>query len=325
MSCDCDTGKIRITIVGAAGRVGQPLSLLLKRSKKIPELVLFDITDTEQMAMDLSVIDSPTRVFHYSGKKNAKEALKDATIIILLASARLESNITREAFFDANAKIAKEIAETMAEVAPKAILLVFSNPVNSLVPLVSEVMKKAGKLDTRKILGVSTLDLVRASNFVAEAKGLNPEEVKVPVVGGHSSATMVPLLSQTKPSLKFTDEELETITKRIINAGPEVVRAHDGTRSATLSSAHAINRLVSCLIDALSGKANVVEYAIVRSGVCEAKYCGSALLLGKQGFDSVLDFGPVTEREQKMIDRMIPAMKDEIKKGEDFILKGKRG
>ena len=79
-------------------------------------------------------------------------------------------------------------------------IAIISNPVNSTVPITAEVMKAAGVYDKRKVLGVTTLDVVRANTFVAEAKGLAVQDVDVPVVGGHAGITILPLLSQVSCS-----------------------------------------------------------------------------------------------------------------------------
>ena len=73
---------------------------------------------------------------------------------------------------------------------------VISNPVNSTVPIAAEVFKAAGTYDPAKLFGVTTLDVVRANTFIAEAKKLDVEEVDVPVIGGHAGITILPLLSQ---------------------------------------------------------------------------------------------------------------------------------
>ena len=78
----------------------------------------------------------------------------------------------------------------------QAVLNIISNPVNSTVPIAAEVLKAAGVYDKKKLLGVTTLDVVRANTFVAEAKGLDLKDVDVPVVGGHAGTTILPLLSQ---------------------------------------------------------------------------------------------------------------------------------
>jgi len=80
----------------------------------------------------------------------------------------------------------------------QAIINIISNPVNSTVPITAEVLKAAGVYDPAKLMGVTTLDVVRANTFVAEAKGLPVADVDVPVVGGHAGVTILPLLSQAR-------------------------------------------------------------------------------------------------------------------------------
>lgn len=86
---------------------------------------------------------------------------------------------------------------------------------NSTVPIASEVFQKAGVYDPNRIFGVTTLDIVRANAFIGEAKGLNPTQVNVPVIGGHSGVTIIPLISQCKPSVDFPKDQLKALTERI--------------------------------------------------------------------------------------------------------------
>lgn len=83
---------------------------------------------------------------------------------------------------------------------------------------------QAGVYDPKRVFGVSTLDVVRANAFVAEAKGLNPQDVNVPVIGGHSGVTIIPLISQATPSVSFPADQLKALTERIQEAGTEVNR-----------------------------------------------------------------------------------------------------
>jgi lactate/malate dehydrogenase, alpha/beta C-terminal domain len=80
----------------------------------------------------------------------------------------------------------------------QAVLNIISNPVNSTVPIAAEVLKSYGVYDPRKVLGVTTLDVVRSNTFVAEAKSLDVKYVDVPVIGGHAGVTILPLLSQAR-------------------------------------------------------------------------------------------------------------------------------
>jgi len=81
--------------------------------------------------------------------------------------------MTRDDLFNTNASIVRDLIAAMAEVAPKALVGIISNPVNSTVPIASEVLQKAGAYDPNRVFGVTTLDIVRANTFIAEAKVLN--------------------------------------------------------------------------------------------------------------------------------------------------------
>jgi malate dehydrogenase len=153
--------------------------------------------------------------------------------------------MTRDDLFNINAGIVKGLIEVAAEVAPKAFILVISNPVNSTVPISAEVLKGKGVFDPQRLFGVTTLDIVRAETFVADATGrANPYELTVPVVGGHSGDTIVPLFSKVTPSVTIPDDKYDALVNRVQYGGDEVVKAKDGLGSATLSMAYAGYRYV---------------------------------------------------------------------------------
>lgn len=142
--------------------------------------------------------------------------------------------------FKINAGIVRDLAKGIATSCPNAFILVISNPVNSTVPIVAEVLKAKNVFNPKKLFGVTTLDVVRASTFTSEvASGVTPTELFVPVVGGHSGKTIIPLFSQAKPAVKVEGEKLEALTTRVQFGGDEVVKAKDGAGSATLSMAYA--------------------------------------------------------------------------------------
>lgn len=78
--------------------------------------------------------------------------------------------MTRDDLFNTNASIVRDLAQGIAEVCPKAFVAIISNPVNSTVPIASEVLQKAGVYDPNRIFGVTTLDIVRSNAFIGEAK-----------------------------------------------------------------------------------------------------------------------------------------------------------
>lgn len=148
--------------------------------------------------------------------------------------------MTRDDLFNINAGIVKGLIEAIAEVAPKAFILIISNPVNSTVPVAAETLKAKGVFDAQRLFGVTTLDIVRAETFVAEIVGKHdPQELTIPVIGGHSGETIVPLFSQAKPKVDIPEDKLSALVNRVQFGGDEVVKAKDGAGSATLSMAYA--------------------------------------------------------------------------------------
>lgn len=172
--------------------------------------------------------------------------------------------MTRDDLFKINAGIVKDLVVAIAKYAPKAIIAIISNPVNSTVPIAAEVLKAAGVFDPKKLFGVTTLDVVRAETFVAGITGeKDPRKLTIPVVGGHSGNTIVPLFSQAKPSVSIPSDKLDALVNRVQFGGDEVVKAKDGLGSATLSMAYAGFRFTEALLKAKKGEKGIVEPTFV--------------------------------------------------------------
>jgi malate dehydrogenase len=123
--------------------------------------------------------------------------------------------MTRDDLFKVNAGIVQTLINGVAQFSPQAFVLIISNPVNSTVPIAAEVLKGAGKYDPRRVFGVTTLDVVRAETFVQEYSGeKNPSAIKLPVVGGHSGETIVPLFSQASPKLDIPADRYDALVNR---------------------------------------------------------------------------------------------------------------
>lgn len=308
----------KVAVLGAAGGIGQPLSLLLKMSPMIDQLALYDIVNTPGVAADLSHIESTAKITSQQGMDHIADALKDCDIVSIPAGLPRKPGMTRDDLFNTNAGIVKTLAEACAKYCPNAIISIISNPVNSTVPIACDVFKKAGVFDSSRIFGVTTLDIVRSNTFVAELKDLDVSKVKVPVIGGHSGITILPLLSQMQPKTSFTQDEVESLTDRIQNAGTEVVNAKAGAGSATLSMAYAGARFVFSLLKALRGDSGIVECAFVPSDLTPAAYFSTPLELGKNGLVKTLGLGELSDFEKKKLEELLPELQTNIKKGEDF-------
>ena len=167
---------------------------------------------------------------------------------------------------------------------------------------------------------MTTLDVVRASRFISTLKGTDPANENVTVVGGHSGATIVPLLSQSGYELK--DKKLDDYVHRVQFGGDEVVQAKDGAGSATLSMAMAGARFTESLLKASQGQRGVVEPTFVDSPLFKDQgvdFFASNVELGPNGVEKIHPIGKITEYEQKLLDVAISDLAKNIAKGVDFV------
>ncbi|CAO2826794.1 unnamed protein product [Amaranthus hypochondriacus] len=307
----------KVAILGAAGGIGQPLSLLIKMSPLVSDIHLYDIANIKGITEDLSHCNTPARVLGFSGTSELPNALKGVDVAVIPAGVPRKPGMTRDDLFSTNAIIVKSLIEAVADNCPQAFIHIITNPVNSMVPIAAEVLKQKGVYNAKKLFGVTTLDVVRANTFVAQKKRFKLIDVDVPVVGGHAGNTILPLLSKTRPSVSFTDEEVEELTLKIQNAGTQVVEAKAGEGSATLSMAYAAARFVESSLRALDGDADVYECAYVESTLTELPFFASRVKLGKNGVEAFIssDLQRLSEYEAKALEALKTELKASIDKG----------
>ncbi|XP_069136333.1 malate dehydrogenase, mitochondrial-like [Argopecten irradians] len=310
----------KVAVLGASGGIGQPLSLLLKTSPAITQLSLYDIAHTPGVAADLSHIETPAKVSGHMGPDELDACLEGADLVLIPAGVPRKPGMTRDDLFNTNASIVLNLAKACAKKCPQAMVGIITNPVNSTVPIAAEVYKREGVQGWEKrLFGVTTLDAVRANTFIAEARGLEVAHMSVPVIGGHSGVTIIPLISQATPAVSFPPEERKALTVRIQNAGTEVVEAKAGAGSATLSMAFAAARFAGKVLEALAGGEGQVECAFVKSNETDSSYFATPILLGKNGVEANLGVGKMIEYEIQLVSEAKEELQANIKKGEDFV------
>ena len=163
------------------------------------------------------------------------------------------------------------------------------------------------------------------------------------VVGGHSGATIVPLLSQGSYGKAITGEKYEQLVHRIQFGGDEVVKAKDGAGSATLSMAYAGAKFTDSLLRGLNGQKDVITPSFVKSPLFEDQgvdFFSSNVELGVSAFrhlslyfflliiflfmqpngvEKIYPIGELSAEEQKLLDACIPDLKKNIEKGKKFV------
>merc|ERR1712061_136879 len=305
----------KCSVLGAAGGIGQPLSLLMKLNPRVTALTCFDVVPvTPGVAADLSHICTGAKCTGFVGD-DLKKSLDGCEVVVIPAGVPRKPGMTRDDLFNINAGIVKTLVNGCAEACPKAAILIISNPVNSTVPIAASILKQKGVYNPKKLFGVTTLDVCRAKTFVAAAKGNDVLKTNVPGIGGHAGTTIVPLLSQAEPKVTFTDEERDALTHRIMFGGDEVVKAKAGGGSA-LSMAFAGAEFADKVMAAMSGEKGVTECTFVEADkIAGATFFSLPVTLGKDGVDVINHYGTVTAHEQKLIDDMLPDLIAQAEKG----------
>ncbi|RAR08285.1 malate dehydrogenase [Stemphylium lycopersici] len=318
---------VKVAVLGASGQIGQPLSLLLKSSPLVTELRLYDVVHSVGVATDLNHIDTPAKVSGYLPADNGLEkTLTGAQMVVIPAGIARKPGMTRDDLFQTNANVIAELLSGVSKHCPTAFIAIITNPVNSTVPIAVEVLKKAGVFNPRKVFGVTTLDVVRASTFVAHTLNeSDPRRFKVPVVGGHSGATILPLFSQSQPAVDLTKEQLDAITHRVQFGGDEIVKSKAGAGSATTCMAYAGFRFANAIMKAMNGERGIVEPAYVYlPGLPEGEemakllsidYFAVPIEFDTEGATKVHPIGQLSAYEQDLLGVAVEELKGNIAKG----------
>ncbi|XP_030380802.1 malate dehydrogenase, mitochondrial-like [Scaptodrosophila lebanonensis] len=305
----------KVTVVGAAGGVGQPLCMLLRLNKLITELVMHDLKECKGVATDISHICTQQDVKSYAGAANLGKAIKCADIVILPAGLPRKPGMQRDQLFDANATVVAKVTQAVAANAPSALFAIITNPVNSLVPMAAEILKQEQAYDPNRLFGVTTLDVVRTEKFVSDYLNVQPQKVKIPVIGGHSGITILPVFSQCKPVFTGEPDCIAAMKKRIQNAGNEVVKAKAGKGSATLSMAFAAARLMNAMLLGLKGEKGPPECVFVESKVTECPFFATPIEFGPKGIAQNLGLPELDDTEKEDLKKLIPELKIAIDAG----------
>merc|ERR1712193_159150 len=172
----------KVAVLGAAGGIGQPLALLLKCNTSVTGVNVYDVAPvTPGVGADLSHIDTRANVESFVGD-DLEAAVAGCDVVLIPAGVPRKPGMTRDDLFNTNATIVANLTRACARAAPNAVVGIISNPVNSTVPIACEIYKKEG-VASDKVYGVTTLDIVRANEFVAARfadsviRAMNGEEV----------------------------------------------------------------------------------------------------------------------------------------------------
>ena len=209
---------MKITVVGA-GAVGATCADNIARRELAEELILLDIKEgfAEGKSIDMmqtaALLGFDTKI---KGVTNDYAATADSNVVVITSGLPRKPGMTREELIGTNANIVKSVAENILKYSPNTIIIVVSNPMDTMNYL---TLKTSG-LPKNRILGMGgALDSARFKFYLSQELGCSPADLNAVVVGGHGDTTMIPLIKHATwnsiPVTQFLSQEQQ---EKIVSA-----------------------------------------------------------------------------------------------------------
>lgn len=184
--------KTKITVVGA-GNVGATCANVMAARELADEIVLLDIKEglAEGKALDMmqtsTLLEFDTRV---TGSSNDYSKTANSDVVVITSGIPRKPGMTREELIGINAGIVKEVSQNILKHSPNAILVIISNPMDTMTYLAL----KATGLPKNRVIGMGgILDSSRFRCYLSQALNVPATDVEGVVIGGHGDTTMIPL------------------------------------------------------------------------------------------------------------------------------------
>src|SRR5690606_21773706 len=184
---------MKITVIGA-GAVGATAADNITRKELAEEVILLDIKEgvAEGRAQDISqtaaLLGFDTKI---TGVTNDYEKTAGSSVAVITSGIPRKPGMTREELIGTNANIVKSVAENLLKYSPEVIILVVSNPMDTMTYLTL----KATGLPKIRVIGMGgALDSSRFKYQISQHTGASPSDLNAIVIGGHGDTTMIPLI-----------------------------------------------------------------------------------------------------------------------------------
>ena len=303
-------GRPKITIAGA-GNVGATTAHWCA-SKELGDIVLLDIIEGIPQGKGLDLYQAgPVEGFdcRITGT-NDFGPTEGSDVAVITAGIARKPGMSREDLLATNAKIVGDVAGEIAQRSPECILVVVSNPLDTM----AWVAKEVSGFPKHRVVGMAgILDTARYRTFIAEAADVSVEDVMALVLGGHGDA-MVPLVSYTSiggiPVTEFlTEDVINAIVDRTANGGAEIV-GHLKTGSAFYAPGAAVTQMGEAII---RDKKRILPCAAYLEGEYDVSdiYLGVPVKLGKNGVEAVIEL-PLSDKERAALVKSADGVKASI-------------
>jgi malate dehydrogenase len=307
------TQRAKIALIGA-GQIGGTLALLAGM-KELGDVVLYDINEgiPQGKALDISQ-SAPVAGFNanLSGAHGDYASIAGAHVVIVTAGVPRKPGMSRDDLLAINGKIIADVAEGIKKYAPKAFVIVITNPLDVMV----SVMQEKTGFPHHQVVGMAgVLDSARFRFFLAEACGVSVEDVTAFVLGGHGDS-MVPLVRySTVAGIPLPDvvkmgwlsqAKLDQIVQRTRDGGAEIVGLLKTGSAFYAPAVSAIAMAESYLGD----QKRVLPCAAYLNGAYGVKglYVGVPTIIGAGGVEKVIEI-TLTPEEKTMFNDSVNSVR----------------
>jgi malate dehydrogenase len=283
---------MKVTVVGA-GAVGATCADNIARKELATELVLLDIKEglTEGKAQDMlqtaALLGFDTRIV---GSTNDYSKTADSDVVVITSGIPRKPGMTREDLIGTNAGIVKNVTQNILKYSPKAIIIVISNPMDTMTYL---ALQSTG-LPKNRIIGMGgILDSSRFKYQLSQHLGASPSDLNAMVVGGHGDTTMIPLIRlATWNSIPVTQLLSANQQKQVVN--DTMVGGATLTKLIGTSAWYAPGAAGAALVEAIvRDEKKLLTCCVALDGEYGQKdICmGVPVVLGKNGWEKIIDLG----------------------------------
>src|SRR5579864_7300447 len=185
---------MKVTVVGA-GAVGATCADNIVRKELAHEVVLLDIKEglaegkAQDMMQTATLLGFDTKI---TGSTNDYSRTAKSDVVVITSGLPRKPGMTREELIGTNAGIVKGVAENILKYSPDTILIIISNPMDTMTYLALT----ATGLPKNRIIGMGgTLDSARFKYYLSQELGCSPADLNAVVIGGHGDTTMIPLIN----------------------------------------------------------------------------------------------------------------------------------
>ncbi len=299
----------KVTVWGA-GMTGATMAQRLVE-KNICDVTMIDIIADMPQGKALDIMESaPVLGFEtvLTGTNDPQDTA-DSDVVIITSGVPRKPGMTREDLLNTNAGIVRSVVADAVKYSPNAVLVIFANPMD----VMCHIALQASGFPRERVVGQGgMLDTARYRTFIAMETGASVKDVNAWVLGGHTEATMVPLISNAAvggiPLVQLVGQEkAEALAQRARNGGAEIVAllktgsAYYAPSAATVAMAEAVILDQKRVIPAAAFLTG--EY-----GINDA-YVGSMIKLGAGGIEQIIET-PLSDAEQAGMTRAAAAVKE---------------